>query len=535
MATTSNIPVLIVGSGAAGTMLALELARHGVEARTVDRLEHPSQYSRAITVHARTLEILELIDPNLVARFLTRGIPNAGYVMHFVEESGERREIRPGLDFTRLDSRYPFLLIHRQDETEQTLRDYVAESYDRHTDWGVTCVAVQVADDHVLATLRHSDGREELQRCDYLVACDGAKSRIYRQLAPAQEGVDDYGGAVLQNLDVYLHDFPDSDTMIHYCMGPGHFVMVAKLPGDYFRLLMSQPADRAHVNEIPQQVFSDILAQHFDGIRFGDTVWHSRWQSQVRLAHRYRHGRVFLAGDAAHVHSTAGGQGMNCCIQDAFNLGWKLAMVIKGTAPDALLDSYESERKPIGEQVIGAASAIHEAFMAGRNSDPTALLALQSSGFLPELIGKVSGVAYHYRGSHADSRTPDSAVSVPEADNQVNSAAQLRAGDRAPNVELRPGTWLYDLLRHSGFTLLIVTPGADAPASIDALMEQLALYAAVLKVHVLAPGPARYTSAGAKPRLYLLRPDGYIAFCAALANADVMHAWLAKQLCAGNA
>lgn len=530
MANINNIPVLIIGSGAAGTMLALELARHGIAARTLDRLPAPSVHSRAITVHARTLEVLELVDPQLVARFLARGIPSAGYVMHFVDEGGARREIRPGLDFTQLDSSYPYLLIHRQDETEQTLRDYLAETYDRHTEWGVTCTAVENAQDHVLATLQLADGSEEQVRCDYLVACDGANSRIRRQLAPAQEDAGDYAGTVLQNLDVHLHDFPDSDTMIHYCMGPGHFVMVAKLPGDYFRLLMSQPADRADVSETPQQVFSDILAQHFDGIRFGETVWHSRWQSQVRLAHQYRHGRVFLAGDAAHVHSTAGGQGMNCCIQDAFNLGWKLAMVVKGDAPDSLLDSYERERKPIGEQVIGAASAIHELFMAGRNSSPAALLALQSSGFLPELIGKVSGIAYHYR------ETASSGGKAPTNTVASGSPETLVAGDRAPNVELprtRAGASLYDFIRHSGFTLLIAVPGISLPPAAVTLAKQLAGFGNVLKIHIMAPAPVRY--AGATTQLFLLRPDGYIAFCCDLSDGRALRDWLAQHVTGGGA
>src|SRR5690606_19202372 len=178
----------------------------------------------------------------------------------------------------------------------------------------------------------------------------------------------------------------------------------------------------------PQSVFSGILAQHFDGIRFGTTLWHSRWASQVRLAHTYRKGRVFLAGDAAHVHSTAGGQGMNCCMQDAWNLGWKLALVLKDEARPELLDTYESERKPIGKQVIEAASKIHELFMAGRGNGADALLALKESGFLAELVGKVSGLSYHYRS---------------EAQASAHSQLPL-AGDRLPNLPLagkHSGKW----------------------------------------------------------------------------------------------
>lgn len=502
----SHVPVLVVGSGAAGTMLALELARHGVSTRVVDRLPAPSKYSRAVTVHARTLEIFELIDPKLAQRYLERGVHSPGYVMHFVDDKGQRREVRPGLDFRTLPSRHQFLLVHSQDETEATLRDYLKEKYGCETEWGLTCTAVAQHGDLVEATLQAADGTIETVRCQYLVACDGANSRIRQQLALAQEG-SDYAGTVLQNLDIELLDFPDDDRWIHYCMGPAHFVMVAKMQNGFTRLLMSQPADKADANETPQSVFSAILARHFDGIRFGRTLWHSRWASQVRLAHTYRKGSIFLAGDAAHVHSTAGGQGMNCCMQDAFNLGWKLALVLKDQARPELLDTYESERKPIGKQVIEAASKIHELFMAGRNSGADALLALQQSGFLAELVGKVSGLSYHYR-SERDANVDD---------------GMPRAGDRMPNPPLsgkHSGKLLSDLLRHGDFTLLLCTRDAHQKPGLPTRRGVVG--------EVLAPAPEDLLPAGAAPQLYLVRPDGYCALRCAASDADLVVGHLAR-------
>ncbi|MEY4642180.1 MAG: hypothetical protein RLZZ227_2174 [Pseudomonadota bacterium] len=490
MQKISHIPVLIVGSGAAGTMLALELARQGIATRLVDRLPGPSKYSRAVTVHARLLEIFEQIDPALVQRYLARGVHSPGYVMHFVDGEGKRREVRPGLDFTALPSRYPMLLVHSQDETEGTLRGYLKEKYQFDTEWGLTCTAVNQNGQVVEATLQAADGSIETVRCQYLVACDGANSRIRQQLALAQEG-NDYSGTVLQNLDVELLAFPDKDEWIHYCMGPAHFVMVAKMQNGYTRLLMSQPADKADVVETPQSVFSNILAKHFDGIRFGKTLWHSRWASQVRLAHTYRKGNVFLAGDAAHVHSTAGGQGMNCCMQDAYNLGWKLALVLKDQARPELLDTYESERKPIGKQVIGAASAIHELFMAGRHSGADALVEMKSSGFLTELVGKVSGIAYHYRQNETQ-----------------QGDGMLLAGDRMPNVSLAgrySGKWLSDLTRHGGYTI-IVCAASEAEAPRVQVNPRFSLV-----THVLAPAPRELLASGAAAQIYLIRPDGYLA------------------------
>jgi 2-polyprenyl-6-methoxyphenol hydroxylase-like FAD-dependent oxidoreductase len=507
----SQVPVLIVGSGAAGTMLALELARHDVAARVIDRLPGPSKFSRAVTVHARMLEIFEQIDPALVKRYLDRGMHSPGYVMHFVDDKGKRREVRPGLDFSVLESRYPLLLVHTQDETEATLRNYLKEKYGRETEWGLTCTGVTLQDDQVEATLQSADGQVESVRCQYLVACDGANSRIRQQLALAQEGTD-YAGTVLQNLDVELLDFPDKDEWIHYCMGPAHFVMVAKMQNGFTRLLMSQPADKADDAETPQSVFSGILAKHFDGIRFGKTLWHSRWASQVRLAHTYRKGNVFLVGDAAHVHSTAGGQGMNCCMQDAYNLGWKLAFVLRGEARPALLDTYESERKPIGKQVIEAASKIHELFMAGRNSGADALIDLKQSGFLAELVSRVSGIAYHYH---------------PEAAPAANDGMP-QSGDRLPNLPLggkHNGKWVADLLRSGGYTLLVcANTEADLGGASFNLHPRLV-------THVLAPAPAGLLARGSVPQLNLVRPDGYLALRCELERAsDVLRALKAVLL-----
>jgi 2-polyprenyl-6-methoxyphenol hydroxylase-like FAD-dependent oxidoreductase len=515
MAAGFDTSVLVIGAGAAGTMLALELARHGVEARVVDRLPAPSPYSRAVTVHARTLEIFEQIDAELVSAYLEGGHASPGYVMHYVAPDGKRHAVRPGLDYTGLPSRYRFLLLSSQRETERILRDYLGRKFGRAPEWGVTCTAVSAEGEGAIATLQHADGKEELVRCRYLVACDGTGSRVRRDLGLAQEG-SDYAGTVLQNLDVELLGFPDDPSWMHYCMGPGHFVMVAKLPGRYFRLLMSQPADKADAGETPHHVFGAILAQHFDGIRFGATDWHSRWGSQIRLARSYRCGAAFLAGDAAHTHSTAGGQGMNCCMQDAWNLGWKLAFVLKGWSPESLLDTYEGERKPIGEQVIGAASAIHELFMAGRNSGPEGLVSLRESGFLADLVGKVSGLAYHYRPA-----------------GEADASPLPQAGDRMPNVPLGLGSggWLADWQRHTGFTLLAALAAEDAdPALRRRLADYERRYAARLTVRTLPFAPQTLVGADARGQTYLLRPDGYVAARVAADDVGAIDAALAAWL-----
>jgi 2-polyprenyl-6-methoxyphenol hydroxylase-like FAD-dependent oxidoreductase len=516
----TETPVLIVGGGAAGTMLSLELARHGVQARTVDRLPGPGKTSRAITVHARTLEIFERIDQRLAERFLERGIHNKGYVLHFIDGAGRRSEVRPGIDFTTLDSRYPFILVHGQNETENAIRDYLLEEFGRGTEWNTQCTAVTQDGNGVVATLVHADRSDETEqvRCEYLVACDGINSRVRRSLGLEQEG-SDYKGTILQNMDVFLHGFPDAEDYVHYCAGTDHFIMVVKLPGGFYRLLLSDRGEAADPNITPAQAFMRLIDQHFDGVALGELVWHSRWESWVRLAKNYREGNVFLAGDSAHVHSTTGGQGMNCCMQDAYNLGWKLGLVMRGLARPELLDTYVSERRPIAEQVIWAASSLHEIFMSHGKDIQERAKKIADKDFLDQVIGRCSGISYTYR---------DYVAPIEGLAEQPGPAI----GDRAPDVDLPGGMSLFDLTRHTQFTLLVL-PGAggsrDASAALAPLERR---FGRALRTHSVMRSPALVRAYGdsVDDRVLLIRPDGYIGFRGTLAELPQLEAHLTATL-----
>lgn len=495
------IPVLIVGGGAAGTMLHLELARRGIAARSIDRLPGPAATSRAVTIHARTAEIMERIDQRLIDRYMGRALPSKGYVLHFVDDAGRRSEVRPGLDFTTLDCRYPRLYVHGQHETEQVLRDYLLSEYAEATHWGVELTGVRHLDGGAMATVRHADGRVEEIAARYLVACDGGNSRVRRSLQLVQDE-SDYKGSVMQNLDVFLEQFPDTDDYVHYCAGRSHFVMIVKLPGGYHRLLLSDRGEAAAPDMTPERAFLRVIDQHFDGVRMGKVVWHSKWESHVRLAHTYRSHNVFLAGDSAHVHSTSGGQGMNCCLQDAWNLGWKLAMVINGQAREALLDTYEAERKPIAEQVIWAASALHEIFMGHGKSIAERTARISDPAFLHAVVGRCSGIAYTYR----DTIEPCAASTL---------AGGPQVGDRAPDADLGAGRTLFVTTRHTGFTLLGMPGQSGDPAALAAQLRTMeARFAAVLRAwHLPASAElTKYYGTGTEDRLYLIRPDGYVGF-----------------------
>ena len=499
---SSDVPVLIVGGGAAGTMLTVELARRGVSSRTIDRLSGPADTSRAISVHARTAEILERIDRDLLARFLERGIANKGYVLHFVDAAGRRNEVRPGIDFTALASRYPYILIHRQNETERFLREYAESHFGHSTEWGTECIGVMQDPDGVTATIVHTadGGAQELVRCRYLIACDGPGSRVRRLLGLEQQE-SDYTGTMLQNLDAFLSGFPDVDDYVHYCAGTDHFIMIVKLPGGFYRLLLSDRGEAA-ADVTPEQGFMRLVKRHFDGVTLGEVVWHSKWQSAVRLAQTYRKGRVFLAGDSAHVHSTTGGQGMNCCMQDAYNLGWKLALVVQGNARPELLDTYEAERRPIAEQVIWAASSLHEIFMGHGKDIAERAAKIRDREFLDAVVGRCSGISYTYRDY------------VPKSTGLADLDGPA-PGDRAPDVDLGEGRTLFDLTRHPRFTLLALAAGDTTSAGLEAVMRSVTgRFGDVLEGHTVLPTPALAKRYGTSEhdRLYLLRPDGYVGF-----------------------
>jgi NADPH-dependent dioxygenase len=515
MATTSEVPVLIVGGGAVGCVLSLELARRGVEYRCIDRMPGPGRESRAIALHARTIELMDLVDKALSKRLLDRDLWCRGYVMHFVRD-GQRTEVRPGLDYTTVDSRYNCILSHNQSETEGFVREYTRSRFGQEIEYNTTFQDLTQDGDGVTARVTHADrgDEEELVRCRYLVAADGINSRVRRGLGLSVKGKD-YTGSFFQNLDIYLNGFTDWRDYFHYCVGTDHFLMVAPLPGGHFRLLLSDRGEAADPTLTPQQAFMRLLEQHYDGITMGDVVWHSKWETWVRLADTFRQGNVFLAGDSAHVHSTTGGQGMNCCMQDAFNLGWKLALVLNGYARPELLDTYEAERRPVAEQVIWAASSLHDIFMTHGKDIAQRKQTMFEPGYTETVVNYCSGVAYTYRDF----------VGKPAGLREIDGPA---IGDRAPDIDFEQGGTLFDRLRHKYFTLLAMPDGGDLGPLVEPLKTR---FDPVLEVETLQKSEALSKRYGPSDgRLFLVRPDGYVGFKGSTDEANILEDHLDRTL-----
>ena len=282
-----EVPILVVGGGTAGTMLTLELARRGVKHLT-DRPAPEAVRNLARDHDARA----HLRDHRADRQAAHRALSRARHSQQGLRAALRRRERQAQRSASRPrlhDARFAlsdYLLVHRQSETEQYLREYTSAHFGTTIEWGTQCLDVKQDANGVTATLE-TDGKQREVRCRYLVACDGINSRVRRSLGLEQQE-SDYSGTVLQNMDAYLEDFPDVDDYVHYCAGTDHFIMIVKLPGGFYRMLLSDRGEAAGPDVTPEQGFMRLVNKHFDGVTLGDVVWHSKWSSYVRLAHTYR-------------------------------------------------------------------------------------------------------------------------------------------------------------------------------------------------------------------------------------------------------
>ncbi|WP_329119297.1 FAD-dependent monooxygenase [Streptomyces sp. NBC_01353] len=422
--------VLVVGAGPTGMLLAGDLAAAGLRVTLVERRPHGiSNMTRAFAVHARTLEQLD-------ARGLADELVATGTPITRMRLFG-----RPSLDLTRLPSRFAYLLVTPQYEVEHALeRRALSTGVDFR--YGTELRELNQDTDQVTAELTGPDGTPLTLRARYLVGTDGVRSAVRTAL-----GLPFPGSSVIRSLvlaDVRLAQEPEELLTVN---GVGDaFAFIAPFGDGWYRVMGwsrtrqvpdTEPVDLDEVRAIARRALGSDFGMH-------DARWISRFHSDERQAPAYRVGRAFLAGDAAHVHSPAGGQGMNTGLQDAANLSWKLAAVLRGDAPDpeALLDSYQAERHPVGATVLRSSGAIIRLAMARGPLLRTArALAAQILDTVPaasaKALGMISGLGISYG---RDTR-------------------------RVPDLKLREGR-LYELLRKGEFVLIApegTTP--DLPTS----------------------------------------------------------------------
>jgi len=519
--------VLIVGAGPTGLALCAQLLVFGVRSRIIDRSLDRAHESRALAVQARTLELFQALD--VADELVSRGNKSAKLMLHL----DGRVVAEARLGFAAIDTRFPFVLFVSQAETEALLGEHLA-SKGLMIERGVELMDFVADADGVECVLKSGDGLEERVRVRYLVGCDGAHSIVRKRAGIPFEG------------DAYLLDFmlgdieaeaePDvglETNTLHSFTGRDGIAMFFPLrqPTTWRVIAMSGDATQqirtgAGIVDRPDDLPLTELQRVVDGatagvVRLQDPAWLTHFRLHHRQAARHRNGRVFLAGDAAHIHSPVGGQGMNTGIQDAWNLGWKLALVLSGAAHLKLLETYEAERWPVGRALLQYTDRVFSVFVRSLSRNPLVVWLRRSvvSRVLPGILKSkrlgsfafyfISEFSIHYRKSSL----------VTEGEPRLRSGP--RAGDRLPDFKLtRDGRSTYLQRELSGPSFHLLLCGHSESWDGDDIGELATCHH--LKLHYLSRNPDAnilVDSGVALARLgirdmgqYLVRPDGYVAY-----------------------
>ncbi|AGP55839.1 hypothetical protein M271_21575 [Streptomyces rapamycinicus NRRL 5491] len=513
----------MAGAGPTGLLLANELALAGVRPTVLETLAEPTGQSRALNLHPRTAEILDL-------RGLLTGLRKHPIQLGFLTRSFFAG-IPVALDNEPFGSRYPQQIGVLQSRVEAMLEERLDTVHGITVERGRELVGFEQDEHGVTATVRGPDGSETPLRARYLVGCDGSRSRVRRVLDLPFDGTDG-GPQTRVAADVVLvrppekwfegqgpHDgvgevdgrdvrmLPDVGLTGMITLSEGgrqtHFSLVG-LENDVYRLMFSDPEQtggRAILRDAPitEQEVQDVLrAVGGPAAEMKELLWASRFGDACRQVDRYRVGRALLAGDAAHIVFPIGGQGMNLGLQDAFNLGWKLAAAVKGWAPDGLLDTYHGERHPVAAAILGSARA--QSTLLSREQDMTALRDLLTSLVdLPEtnryLAGLTSGLTIRYDASDGDGHP--------------------LVGGLMPDLDLTVGgePVRFSELMHTGRGVLLELSEevADEAAEADGPGRLAsALHGRADRIGHVVAGPV----AGLDVSAVLIRPDGHVCWAA---------------------
>jgi 2-polyprenyl-6-methoxyphenol hydroxylase-like FAD-dependent oxidoreductase len=472
--------VLVVGAGPTGLVLGAELLARGIRTRIIDKGDGVALQARAISIHARSLEVLDMMG--LAERFIEHGQT----VRHLRFYSQGR--CLASLDFRRSGSRFGRVLDLPQDETERLLRARIAE-LGGVIEQGAELTGLTVGDDAVTATVRGFAGAQTIT-AGYVVGCDGAHSAVRREL-----GLTFHGHPYPQDwllADVLVDSDLREDAMHAFFRPDGLPVIFFPMRGHRWRITL--PFAGARGGGVPAleeiQGLTDRRAPV--PITVSDPTWLACFHCHRRSANAYRRGRVLLAGDAVHIHSPAGGQGLNTGINDAHNLGWKLALVASGGAPGALLDSYGTERRPVADEVL---KLTHALVRYGTITRPVKRMARD---VVVPALSRVPAVQRRAarRISQVGLAYPPGPLARPD-----HGRGGPRPGERMPDIAVRTGcqaTPLHRALR-GGRHVLVVPAGA--------VIDDAGLLSFRAELDVVT-GEAGYDLRGL---VILVRPDGHVA------------------------
>jgi 2-polyprenyl-6-methoxyphenol hydroxylase-like FAD-dependent oxidoreductase len=503
---TAPLDVLVVGAGPTGLALAAQLCAHGARLRIVDRSLDRVHESRALAIQPRTLEALAGFG--VTDALVARGNPAMRLRWHLPGRTVPIRLFDTGLS----DTAYPFLLFLSQSETERVLAEHLA-ARDIPIERGTELVGLEAKDSYVVCRLRGGDGAQETVEARYVVGCDGAHSTVRAEAGIGFEGYAYPQTFLLADLEV---DGLETGAVHTYMTGTGMLLFFPLGSPATWRMLAMRPP-RGPDAEVTLPLLQEITGRYTDdGLVLRDPAWMTDFRLHNRGATHYRAGRCFLAGDAAHIHSPAGAQGMNTGIQDALNLGWKLALVCRGAAPEELLETYETERAPVGRVVRRFTD---RAFTIGTSSSPAVRLA--RTRLAPRLapsalrVRALRGLVFR---------------TVSELGIRYRSSPASVAGSRPPRRGPRAGDRLPDLPRglqarcaRPGYQLLLTGPshlwGEERIAPLLRGRDDLV---GVHRIEDQSPWPGVVHG--------LVRPDGHLGYVARGARLAGLREYLDRWL-----
>lgn len=512
--------MLVVGAGPTGLMLANQLARRGVRVLIVDRHSGPAQQSRAMAVQARTLEIYSKMG--LADQALALGARGNGANMWANGRKTARiplGEIGQGL------SPFPFVLALGQDDNERMMGEHLRK-WGVSVQWRTELLALDQQRDRVTATLKQPDGATGSIAATYVAGCDGGRSSV-RELS----GIT-FPGAPYEHV-FFVADTEATGPMIPeelnvYLWQDGFHLFFPMRGRDRWRVIGILPrAMRGRDDLTWEHVIPAVRREAGADLAFRSCDWFSTYRIHHRCAERFRDRRCFLLGDAAHVHSPAGGQGMNTGLQDAYNLAWKLALVVQGRADAVLLDTYEQERVPVAQRLLRTTDRIFsllvsDSWVAGLFRTKIFARVLARAMTVERVrrlaFRTISQIGIRYRRSPLS----QTLAGLPEG-------APV-AGDRFPWLQLKLGAGgrvedLFGKLDDTRFNLLVIGQSAP-PAAAIGLGE-------LLSVHAIPDDPANAAElarAGISgPAFYLLRPDGHIGLAGSRLEPGAMERYLSER------